>query len=213
MGSPLPAGERALVQVSAALASRDAGEVRRALKEARGAAADVEIEEALLQSCLFLGYPAALGGLAQWRAIGGDAGAGSAAEDAALWARRGEEICEALHGDQCGPLRDNLRGLHPEMERWVVAEGYGKILGRPRLRLRVRELCVVALLAILGAPAQLHSHLRAALNLGASEAAVRESLRIAEAYMNHDQARGAAELWGRVRARFRARNPARRREP
>ena len=67
--SALTATEAALVHLSAALASRDAisldGALRRALAEAEGDA----VEEVVLQSYLFLGYPAALNAFARWRAL------------------------------------------------------------------------------------------------------------------------------------------------
>jgi hypothetical protein len=50
----------------------------------------------------------------------------------------------------------------------MIVEGYGKVLGRPGLDAGdVRELCIVALLAVAGRAAQLYSHLRGALNAGA----------------------------------------------
>jgi 4-carboxymuconolactone decarboxylase len=65
------------------------------------------------------------------------------------------------------------------MERWMVVEGYGKVLGRPQLDLPTRELCIVALLAVLGMPRQLHSHLRGALNAGATLEEVEVAMRTA----------------------------------
>ena len=49
----------------------------------------------------------------------------------------------------------------------MLAEGYGKVLGRPGLALEVRELCIVAILAGQDAAPQLYAHLRGALNVGA----------------------------------------------
>ena len=56
--------------------------------------------------------------------------------------------------------------LHPDLDRWMIEEGYGKVLGRPRLDLPERELCISSLLVGLGAPIQLYSHLRGALQVG-----------------------------------------------
>ncbi|HSR42242.1 MAG TPA: carboxymuconolactone decarboxylase family protein, partial [Longimicrobiales bacterium] len=63
--------ERALVALSAALASGSEAEIRRALEAAREAAPAGEVEETILQSYLFLGYPAALRGFALWRDVAG----------------------------------------------------------------------------------------------------------------------------------------------
>ena len=64
-------GDRALIRISAALASGDDVALTDALSHARGAAEDSEVEEVLLQSYLFLGFPAALNGMAAWRRLVG----------------------------------------------------------------------------------------------------------------------------------------------
>lgn len=166
--------QRALVAVSAALAARDEAGLERALNDAVQLAGAVEVEEALLQSYLFLGYPAALHGLGVWRRVSGLAAAHAPAADQAVWAERGVETCARVYGGQYGRLRANIAALHPDMEQWMVTEGYGKVLGRPGLDLVTRELCVVALLAAQAAGPQLYSHLRGALNAGADEALVDE---------------------------------------
>jgi len=98
-------------------------------------------------------------------------------------------------------LRENIRDLHPDMERWMVKEGYGKVLGRPGLSLADRELCISALLAVLDVPTQLYSHLRGALNVGAQTGEVEHALRIA-ADVSTDEACGhAQDTWRAVRER------------
>jgi 4-carboxymuconolactone decarboxylase len=86
----------------------------------------------------------------------------------------------------------------------MVVEGYGKVLGRPGLELRVRELCIAALLAVLDAPVQLRSHLRGALNSGAGVAEVEEAMRIALAEADDDAGQRARDTWTVVRARWEA---------
>ncbi len=58
----------------------------------------------------------------------------------------------------------------------MLYEGYGKILSRHVLTAKVRELCVVATLTALGRHRQLVSHVRGALNVGASYEEVSETL-------------------------------------
>jgi 4-carboxymuconolactone decarboxylase len=195
-----PAHER-LVAVSAALAARDAEALEEALGRAAREGDGSAVEEVLLQSYLFLGYPAALNAFGRWRRISGRE-PGPAAEDAHRWPERGEAVCEAVYGGQYQGLRANIRSLHPDMERWMVEEGYGKVLGRPGLELPVRELCIVALLAVLDAPRQLYSHLRGALNVGASPEAVDETLELAGAHATAGARERAGETWAQVRARW-----------
>lgn len=198
---PLTGGERALVRVSAALASGDRDALEAALGEAAERASPRELEEALLQSYLFLGYPATLEAFALWRRRPGAPPAGEAEEDGEGWAERGERVCRAVYGSQYGALRRNVRRLHPDLERWMVAEGYGKVLGRPGLDLRRRELCILSILAVLGAERPLHSHLRGALRAGAPPAAVAGALEEALAFADGEAAARARRVWRRVSSR------------
>jgi 4-carboxymuconolactone decarboxylase len=62
-----------------------------------------------------------------------------------------------------------MAGFHPDLADWILADGYGRVLSRPGLPIRERELIVVAVLAALKLPKQLESHVRGALRVGASE--------------------------------------------
>jgi 4-carboxymuconolactone decarboxylase len=198
--SGLTDGTRALVRMSAALASGDMGTLGDALTDAAGACARVEVEEALLQSYLFLGYPTALNALGLWRERAGAAPGPPEPGDGESGGRRGTEVCRTVYGGQYEGLRANVRALHPDLETWMVVEGYGKVLGRPGLSLERRELCIVAMLARQGARVerQLYSHLRGALSAGASRAAVQEALTLALEGAAAPEREGAAEVWGRV---------------
>ncbi|MBR9988789.1 MAG: carboxymuconolactone decarboxylase family protein [Gemmatimonadetes bacterium] len=192
---------RALIDISAALAGGSAGRLDSALRAAIDVAPPESVEEALLQSYLFLGYPAALRGLAAWRRISGLPALGKPAKDFKEWERRGTEICSHVYGGQYEKLRANIAALHPDMERWMVIEGYGKVLGRPGLDLVTRELCIVAVLAPQEAGPQLYSHLRGALNAGADENEVDEAVRRLLGSLPPERARMLSEQWNAVRAR------------
>lgn len=192
---------RALLDISAALAGGSTGRLDAALRSAIGVAAPEAVEEALLQSYLFLGYPSALRGLAAWRRISELPALGKPAKDHAEWEKRGREICAQVYGGQYERLRANIAALHPDMERWMVIEGYGKVLGRPGLDLITRELCVVALLAPQDAGPQVYSHLRGALNAGAEESEVDEAVRRLLGSLPPERARLLSEQWNAVRAR------------
>lgn len=197
----LPSSVRALVRLSGALAARDADGIARALGTARRDADPGQVEEALLQSYLFLGYPAALNAFARWRELTGRAAPGAVPEEWDAWAERGADVCETVYGSQYGRLRENVRALHPDMERWMVVEGYGKVLGRPGLPLATRELCIAGLLAVLGAPTQLYSHLRGALNAGAAPAEVEAALEAVDDLLDLAGREAVRATWARVRER------------
>jgi 4-carboxymuconolactone decarboxylase len=73
-------------------------------------------------------------------------------------------MCAVVYGKYYEKLRHNIHQLHPALDDWMVVEGYGKILSRPGLELRLRELCIVASCVAAGQDRQLHSHLHGALN-------------------------------------------------
>lgn len=200
MSAALAAGREALVAVSAALASRAPGPLDAALRRAASEAVGHEVEEVLLQSYLFLGYPAALNAFAAWREISGRPAPPPSGVHGP-WDGRGAAVCRAVYGGQYEALRANVRRLHPDMEVWMLEEGYGKVLGREGLDLATRELCIAALLAVLDAPRQLYSHLRGALNAGASEEEVARALEVASAASGPEARAHAAETWDAVRAR------------
>lgn len=201
--SALDAGREALVALSAALAGGEAEGVDGALKKALRHADPVAVEEALLQSHLFLGYPAALNGLARWRELSGRED-GAAADDREVWSERGEAVCRIVYGGQYEGLRENVRRLHPDLERWMVEDGYGRVLGRPGLDLATRELCIAALLAVQDVPRQLYSHLRGALNAGAAESEIERALEVAAAVSREGARERAGRTWDEVCRRTRS---------
>lgn len=213
-GGPLATRRRRLVRLSAALASdddrrRDEALDRAAEAVSSGVLEQGEVEEALLQSYLFLGYPTALAAMEAWRDRAPEAPpeADPLAEpgETVAWRERGEEVCRRVYGRAYGRLRRKVRALHPALDRWAVTEGYGKVLGRAGLPLVDRELCVAALLAVRGREPQLHSHLRGALEAGAAPGTVEAALGLAlEATDRAGREASAREVWRRVRRRARA---------
>jgi len=191
-------GECALVRISAAMATRRKDALQDAFGRARGVAPDEAVEEVILQGYLFLGFPAALNAMSMWRRISGRAPPNPSEQDCAAWEARGQVVCAEVYAGQYQRLREHISALHPDLESWMVREGYGKVLGRPGLDLPVRELCVASLLAVLGTPKQLFSHLRGALNVGATPAQVEQALELARPYMDDVSSGLAWKTWERV---------------
>lgn len=197
----MTASDAALVRLSAAIATADAQVLAATIDRAAVVAHQVAIEEAILQSYLFAGYPAALEAMRAWRTRSGVPAPASAAGDEADWPERGAQVCAIVYGGQYERLRGNVAALHPELERWMVVEGYGKVLGRPGLPLRTRELCIVALLAGQSAPTQLYAHLRGALNAGAAVDDIELLFEEIAGLVEAGRVRDAREVWRAVRAR------------
>ena len=193
---------RALVALSAALATRDASAIRQAMRRVLDAGTDaLAAEEMLLQSHLFLGFPDALNALGLWRETSGLPAPAPSDEDPAGWEARGQRVCATVYGSSYEKLRRNVGALHPDVDGWMATGGYGRVIGRPGLDLPTRELCIAALLAVWNVPRQLHSHLRGALNAGALPAEVDEAVEVACSLLSEERASDVRALWGEIRPR------------
>ena len=185
----------ALVRLSARITGAGEVSVREGLAECTAAGvADRWVEELLLQSYLFAGFPRTLNAAREWRRQhpatnpGGEErsagpspvpealGAGESYADLLGWRLRGEETCRVVYGPFYEQLRRNIRAMHPSLDEWMIVEGYGKVLARPGLDLVRRELCIVAACIAAGQDRQLHSHLHGARHAGAAPAALAATL-------------------------------------
>jgi 4-carboxymuconolactone decarboxylase len=191
-----------LVQLAATIAVGDEPAVRRAFDALR----DVPpswVEEVILQSYLFAGFPRTLNAAREWRRVSGvtapavDADAEDPA-NASAWLARGEVTCSAVYGGMYTKLRENIRTLHPALDAWMVTDGYGKVLSRPALDLVRRELCIVAVCAAARQDRQLHSHLHGALNVGAHPSFVAATLDAVAHLLDADSIERYRLLWRRV---------------
>jgi 4-carboxymuconolactone decarboxylase len=190
---------RDMVELAAAQAAGDASGMDAAFTALRAAGREKEVEEALLQSYLFLGFPSAIEALRRWRENVIDPPAATD-ETPDVWLDRGERTCAVVYGDHYERLRENIARFHPDLDRWMVMEGYGKVLGRPALSLDIRELLIVAMLVVQGEGGrrQLRSHLMGALNAGASLDDVETTIERAATFAPPGNLRLAQKLWAAV---------------
>lgn len=198
-------GETAtLVYAAAALAGGTEAEIRAALADAAQTVRAEWVEEAILQTYLFAGFPRALNGAREWRRISGrpaptvDA---HAIDEPSERAARGQETCATVYGRFYERLRVNIRELHPALDLWMIEEGYGKVLSRAPLDLARRELCIVAACAIARQDRQLHSHLHGALHAGATPEVVSAALDVIAPLLRDDDVARYQGLWARVQGK------------
>lgn len=199
--SELDDATRVLVQLSAAIAASDEATVRYWLTQAARDTSPVHVEELLLQSYLFCGFPRTLNAAREWRRVSQRLAPTSDESDDLLageWRERGEQTCAAVYGAMYEKLRLNVRDLHPALDNWMVVDGYGKVLARPGLDLRRRELCIVAACAAMGQDRQLHSHLRGALNVGVAPGTLDEALDVIAGLIGAERIRSARLLLARI---------------
>ena len=195
---------RRLVRVAAVICIADEPELRTAFADVIDGVDTVQVEEVILQSYLFAGIPRALNAMREWRRVSGVAAPrrdDAETQDLAAWRARGETVCALVYGKFYERLRHNVAELHPALDEWMIVDGYGKVLGRPGLDLRRRELCAVAACAVLRQEPQLHSHLHGALHVGAAQSDVDATLDEVLPYCDPAEAERARRLWVRVRRR------------
>ena len=189
---------RALVRLAAVLSAGSESEVRVHLHQASSSASHVWIEELLLQTYLFAGFPRALNGMREWRRLNRTLAApASDSRDASL-REDGEATCARVYGEMYDRLRANIRALHPLLDDWMIVEGYGKVLSRPELDLQRRELCIIAACAAAGQDRQLQSHLHGALNTGVSPETVSAALQSLHGVVANELLTRAINLWQRI---------------
>ena len=127
--------------------------------------------EAILQTHLFAGYPRTINGMGVVRNLNWDVSATVAEEtpvSSPHFEAAGAVLCGKIYGKNYPRLRERIGELHPDLDRWMLETGYGRVLSREHLSPRLRELCVLTALVGQNVPAQLNSHLRGAINVGAS---------------------------------------------
>jgi 4-carboxymuconolactone decarboxylase len=132
-----------------------------------------QLYETVLQSYLFLGFPRMLFAAQCLQTLYPQAPAsGNVALVAPIsperWLERGQELCRRVYDGNYEALKARVETMAPEIFLWMELEGYGKVLSRPGLDVINRELAIVAVLTVENRRAQLHSHLRGALNVGAA---------------------------------------------
>jgi len=196
---------RELVALAAAFAQGAGHDIEAALERARAASVPgLWVEELLLQTYLMCGFPRMLEGLRLFRHVWGlapDMSEPHGHAAWATWATRGEATCRTVYSEHYDALRRNVRALHPAVDEWMIVDGYGKVLSRPGLDLRRRELCIVAQVAVLDAPRQLRSHLGGALAAGATPGEVWAALTVVSPLLSAFHWRRVKALWHRVLAR------------
>jgi alkylhydroperoxidase/carboxymuconolactone decarboxylase family protein YurZ len=132
----------------------------------------VGIYEAIIQSYLFLGFPRMIeAGLAYSEVFGETKSFAKidkiSPAEAEKWFNEGMKLCKKVYNKNYEKLRDRFTAVSPEMFRWMIIEGYGKVLSRPGLNNIERELSEVAALIVDMRERQLVSHILGSLNVGA----------------------------------------------
>jgi 4-carboxymuconolactone decarboxylase len=162
----------------------------------------LELYEIILQSYLFLGYPKAIEGLRLLKERYPQFRPPELAElsdrSAGVWRKRGEKLCRVVYGGNYEALRQKISTLSPDLDDWMIWEGYGKVLSRDGVPPELRELCTCAALAVTGDFVQLHSHMIGAVHTGATIELIREMLLVVDGVARPDRLEEATGILARV---------------
>jgi len=173
------ASARSLALYSAAVAVADEDILSQAVTVARRSGLTKEtLYEVVLQSYLFLGFPRMLNAAENLHSHFPDMGGkprfeGVSDEESKSWFLNGLSLCRQVYGSDFPPLQSKVESFAPEIFRWMIIEGYGKVLSRPGLSVNDRELSIIAFLLVENRLKQLFSHIKGALNVGAPPGLVR----------------------------------------
>jgi 4-carboxymuconolactone decarboxylase len=141
------------------------------------------IAEAILQTYLFAGYPRSINGLVVLRDtlnknradISWDQSELAEAEPKVL-EEAGATLFERVYADKSEDLKARITEAHPLMARWMIREGYGRVLSRAGLDGYERELLALSSLLALGVSPQVKAHIGGAFNLGATKRQILETV-------------------------------------
>jgi len=136
-----------------------------------------DLEETLLQAVLFCGFPRVVTAFERLAEVWPTATppAGGALPDHAQH-DAGRALFAMIYGANTAAVDTMLRSFHGEFHAFVLEAAYGRILTRPHLPAREREVLAVALLAAQDQPRQFAGHARGALHCGASRDELQEAL-------------------------------------
>ena len=165
---------RLVAILSAAIAVSNADLTEKVIKTLKQLdVGDLVIYETVLQSYLFLGFPRMIEASLVYNKVYGDIENNEDIRkiseiEAENWYEDGIKLCRVVYGKNFEKLKKRFLSVSPELFRWMVLEGYGKVLSRPGMNRIERELAEVAALIVDKRERQLVSHILGSLNVGAT---------------------------------------------
>ena len=99
-----------------------------------------------------------------------------------------DEVRSKLWGHQRTAIENRLEQLDPDLARLVFEVAYDTVLARPDLDLKTRELLAVTALLSVGSESELKTHMRGAMNCGATFDELKESILQAAMFLGFPKA-------------------------
>jgi alkylhydroperoxidase/carboxymuconolactone decarboxylase family protein YurZ len=203
---PLNAKQQAIIPVAAFTANGDIDKLKPALNAGLDAGMTVnEIKEVLVQMYAYVGFPRSLNALnalmavleeRERKGIKDEVGKDASPLPSDKSVRElGTEIQTELVGK---PMSGPVYEFAPIIDTFLKEHLFGDIFGRDVLDFQERELATVSALAALPAEAQLRSHLNVSMNVGLTEAQMREFVSVLGLKVGKDEADMAGRLLDEV---------------
>lgn len=192
---------RLLAKISAFIAKDKLINVESAIKEYMLCKFDsLKLYEAIIQSYLFCGFPAAIESLRIFNSVYKDFKFPPHGKkyDFEYLMSEGEINCKLIYKNNYKKLIENMNRFSPDLKEWMILEGYGKVLGRKGLKLPEREIINVSILCSRYFKNQLHSHIKGCLNLGISISEMNLIIESFYDFMNKTNVNQCKSLFNRI---------------
>ncbi|MEO1200622.1 MAG: carboxymuconolactone decarboxylase family protein [Pseudomonadota bacterium] len=173
-----------------------------------------EIVEAMIQLSVYSGFPAAIVGFFDIVSMFNDIDAGTVSLEVAAFEGeaepsetrserfvRGEATLALTSGGAGMAVVESFRPIAPEIGRMILEHSYGDIFNRDGIDLKTRELAAVSAMAAVGsktAEVPMQVHVRAAMNVGATQEEVVETLLNLVPYVGYPKVERALYLANEV---------------
>jgi alkylhydroperoxidase/carboxymuconolactone decarboxylase family protein YurZ len=190
---PLSAADRALCDLFVDVCAGGVADVDASLDAALAVGTDAAlIDETLLLGAPYGGVPRAILAFGAWRKRRGD-------PVAAPWtpadrARSGLKTFESVYGERTTRVLRELDLYHPDLRAAIVEDAYGRVLARPTMPPRLRELIAIPALIALDGPRQAVAHALGARRAGADVVEILEAAGRAQKRVERDRLSAALDL-------------------
>jgi len=175
-------------RLSFALAAPERLDPRSALEKVLERCDLAEVEETILQSIPYSGFPAAVEALGWLREQHPDGASRLAAQE------HEDSFFAQVYGEGEAKVRASLQDRHPDLERWIIDFAYGTVMESSWFSSATIEALAVASLIGQGRLRPLHSHLRGALRTGHTQATLSSLLEALQDVADAEVLRAATKM-------------------
>ena len=206
----LNAKQQSIIPIAAFTATGDMEKLRTALNEGLEAGLTVnEIKEILVQMYAYAGFPRSLNGLNTFMAVMDERQAKGIKDELG---REASPVTAGMNKDEYGGrVRARITGREisapptgyqlfaPVIDTFLKEHLFADIFARDTLDYQSRELATISALASMaGTGSQLRSHLNVSLNVGLSEAQMKDFISVLESKVDQKEAESASEILAEV---------------